>query len=327
MSAPEHAVAPSGPRDGASDGADLPSVVIVMGAGGVGASTIAAATVRAAADLGRDALLVPIEDDRALGPLLGGAEIDDRERELSRTAAGGRIRARMISPGQAFADHLDFKGVGGFLRRAATTASVPLITATTPGLEPVLVLGTIEEIESGGSADLVVVDAPPGARGLRFIEAPQTMSDIVRAERVLARAARVRELLSDPARSGVLFVTRPEPRAAEEMVAVASALRDRLGVRLLPPVVNGCLAERPGLETSVPEAATASDCELSDDARLALERSVDVGRARLAGQRAATSLIETALGIPPVLVPRMPTAMLDASGVAAIAGALGGSMS
>jgi arsenite/tail-anchored protein-transporting ATPase len=122
-------------------------VAVVAGKGGVGSSTVAAAYALAAAREGADVLFVAVDGRPGMGPLLGGRELDSSDRILRRIKGAGQVRGRTIPADQAFGDYLELKGVGGMLRRAASAASLPMIAAATPGLEHLLVLGKIKELE------------------------------------------------------------------------------------------------------------------------------------------------------------------------------------
>ncbi|MFT6763266.1 MAG: arsenite-transporting ATPase, partial [Candidatus Aldehydirespiratoraceae bacterium] len=145
------------------------NVMVVAGKGGVGSSTVAAAVALAAARDGADVLFIAVDGRPGMGPLLGGREITAREQTFQRLSSGGKIRGRSIPADQAFGDYLEMKGVGGLLRKAASSASLPMIAAATPGLEHLLVLGKIKELEKERNADLIVVDAPPAGHAAPFL--------------------------------------------------------------------------------------------------------------------------------------------------------------
>ncbi len=144
-------------------------VAVVAGKGGVGSSTVAAAYALAAARRGADVLFVAVDGRPGMGPLLGGRELDQNDRILRRIKGAGQVRGRTIPADQAFGDYLELKGVGGMLRRAASAASLPMIAAATPGLEHLLVLGKIKELERDRAADLIIVDAPPAGHAAPFL--------------------------------------------------------------------------------------------------------------------------------------------------------------
>ena len=171
------------------------SVVVVAGKGGVGSSTVAAAHALAAAQQGADVLFIAVDGRPGMGELLGGREINDRDHVLQRNVggpSGGTIRARSIPAEQAFGDYLELKGVGGLLRRAASAASLPMIAAATPGLEHLLVLGKIKELERDKTADLIIVDAPPAGHAAPFLRSASGLSDVVKSGPVLDQAQEAR---------------------------------------------------------------------------------------------------------------------------------------
>ncbi|MDO9175553.1 MAG: ArsA-related P-loop ATPase, partial [Actinomycetota bacterium] len=114
-------------------------VLVVVGKGGVGTSTVAAAAAILAADGGADVLLVSVDGKPGLGGLLGGKPLGPDEQTLRTPKGGGRVRGRTVSPQQAFGDYLSLKGFGGLFRRAASAASLDLIAGSTPGMEHLLV--------------------------------------------------------------------------------------------------------------------------------------------------------------------------------------------
>lgn len=305
----------------AARGAD-PGCVIVIGTGGVGGSTVAASLAVAAASGGADVLLVGIDDTDGLGPLVGGSEIDDRERELCRIAGGGRVRGRTISLDRAFSEMFQFKGVGGFLRRAATSASVPLITAATPGLDALLRLGTIEELERRRAADMIVVDCPPAPSGTSLLRAPVHLSGVIHAEAATERAARVEELYRDPQRARALVVCSPDDEASvDTAIGVADDLA-AIGLALLPVVANRCSPSRPGLDEPVATDAEAVAADLSAQGADVLASATLVARPLLERQRDGIERLEARWAAPVVRLPRLPSTRLEPDDVRTLAAAL-----
>ena len=297
-------------------------VMVVAGKGGVGSSTVAAAAAIAAAREGADVMFVSVDGRPGMGSLLGGREISDREQTMRRTEAGGRIRARTIPADQAFGDYLELKGVGGLLRRAASAASLPMIAAATPGLEHLLVLGKVKEMEREHAADLIVVDAPPAGHAAPFLRSASGLSDVVRSGPVVEQAEEVSEMLSDADRCRALLVALPEETPITELIELAEQLGDDLGIDLLPLVVNGCWDERPGIDKTPAMAARSHKVKLSDDAKQALESAAVFGRSRLAQQREQLARLENARSEGIVTLPRLATPRLGPSDVEKLADAL-----
>ena len=301
------------------------SVVVVAGKGGVGSSTVAAAHALAAAQQGTDVLFIAVDGRPGMGELLGGREINDRDHVLQRKVGGpggGTIRARSIPAEQAFGDYLELKGVGGLLRRAASAASLPMIAAATPGLEHLLVLGKIKELERDKTADLIIVDAPPAGHAAPFLRSASGLSDVVKSGPVLDQAQEVSEMLADPARCMALLVALPEETPITEMIELANELGDDLGISLLPLVVNACWPDRPGLDKSPAMAARSHKIKLSASAKSSLESSAAFGRSRLAQQREQIERLATARAEPIITLPRLATPRLDAADLELLADAL-----
>ncbi|MEM1336033.1 MAG: ArsA-related P-loop ATPase [Actinomycetota bacterium] len=297
-------------------------VVIVAGKGGVGSSTVAAAEALSAARAGADVLFVPVDGRPGMGRLLGGRSISDRDSVMQRLPSGGRIRARSIPADQAFDDYLDLRGVGSLLRRAANAASLPMIAAATPGLEHLLVLGKIKELERERSADLIVVDAPPAGHATPFLRSASGLSDVVSSGPVLEQAAEVQEMLTDASRCTTVVVALPEVTPVTEAIELAGDLDD-LGVHRSAPVLNACWPERAGLSRSPGMAARGRSPKISAAAKAALSVSVEFGRRRLEVQIEQRDRLAAALGAP-VLLPRLTSTDLGQDEVVRLANALDG---
>jgi anion-transporting ArsA/GET3 family ATPase len=296
-------------------------VAIVAGKGGVGSSTTAAACALAAARAGADVLFIAVDGRPGMGPLLGGDELDDRDQLLQKVGSG-RIRGQVIPPDQAFGEYLDLKGVGGLLRRAASAASLPMIAAATPGLEHLLVLGKIKELDKDRAADLIVVDAPPAGHVTPFLRSATGLSDVVRSGPVLEQATEVGEMLHDSDRCRAMIVTIPEETPVTEALELASEIRDDVGIALLPTVLNACWPERDGLAKSPAMAARSHKLKLSDGAKAALATSSDFGRRRLERQRHQHDRLVGGVGEPVIELPRLPSPRLGPDDLAVLADAL-----
>jgi arsenite-transporting ATPase len=282
-------------------------VAVVAGKGGVGSSTVAAAYALAAAREGADVLFIAVDGRPGMGPLLGGRELDQNDRILRRVKGAGQVRGHTIPADQAFADYLELKGVGGLLRRAASAASLPMIAAATPGLEHLLVLGMIKQLEQERAADLIIVDAPPAGHAAPFLRSATGLSDVVESGPVRDQAVEVDAMLRDPARCLAMIVTLPEETPVTEAIELANELRGDIGMALLPLVVNACWAERPGLAKTPAMAARSHKITLSPAAKAALASSGDFGRRRLDRQRQQIARLGATLERPMVTLPRLPT--------------------
>jgi arsenite/tail-anchored protein-transporting ATPase len=310
-------------------------IAVVAGKGGVGSSTVAAALALAAARHGADVLFVAVDGRPGMGTLLGGRNLDSTDRILQRVKGAGQVRGRTIPADQAFGDYLDMKGVGGLLRRAASAASLPMIAAATPGLEHLLVLGKIKELELARAADLIVVDAPPAGHAAPFLRSAVALSDVVQSGPIRDQAEQVAAMLADPARCRALIVTLPEETPATEAIELARELGEDpgatpiagLGMGMLPLVVNGCWPDRAGLAKTPAMAARSQKVKLTPAAKQALESSAAFGRARLERQREQIERLTAEFDGPIVTLPRLPTPRLEQAELSTLADALSESLS
>lgn len=299
-------------------------MAVVAGKGGVGSSTVAAAYALAAAREGADVLFVAVDGRPGMGPLLGGRELDSNDRILRKLKGAGQVRGRTIPADQAFGDYLELKGVGGMLRRAASAASLPMIAAATPGLEHLLVLGKIKELERERAADLIVVDAPPAGHAAPFLRSATGLSDVVQSGPVREQSVEVDEMLRDPARCQAMIVTLPEETPVTEALELGVELQADIGLTLMPAVVNSCWPDRPGLAKSPAMAARSHKVTLSASAKAALASSTDFGRERLERQRHQIDRLATGVGVPLVCLPRLATPRLTLHHLGELADALVG---
>jgi arsenite-transporting ATPase len=136
-----------------------------------------------------------------------------------------------------------------------------LTPAAAPGIDDIVVLGKIKQLEQSGDFDLVVVDGPAAGHAITFLMAPVNLLKLVRGGPIRSQAIEVSELLTDPARSQVVLVTLPETTPVNEVLETAGALRHQGSLRLGPVVVNAfdegedLLAERAPEDSSLRAAA------------------------------------------------------------------------
>lgn len=220
-------------------------IVLVTGKGGVGKTTVAAATALAIADAGYRTLVTSTDPAHSLSdalavPLgtrptrvverLDGQQIDTQE-QLDRY--WGAIRQQLI-------DVLDWGGAGGI------EAEEFLIL---PGMDEMFALLEVNKHARSGDYDVVIVDCAPTAETLRLLSLPEVLSwyfeKVLPTERRLMRAARpilgrltdlplpeddvftaaqsifvsidgVRELMSDPGVTSARLVVNPEKMVIDE---------------------------------------------------------------------------------------------------------------
>ena len=212
-------------------------LVIVAGKGGVGKTTVTAAMAIAAARVGRRVLVIELEGASGLGPLLG-ADRPLRAQDLvlrpPTPDQPGSVSGRVVSPGEALTDYLDDHGMRRLSGRLAKAGVIDVVATAAPGLDDILVLGKVKQLERAGTHDLILLDAPAAGHALTFLRSAKGLADAVTVGPIATQAQDVLELLGDADRCQVVLVTLPEETPVNEIVETAFALEDEVGVKLGP---------------------------------------------------------------------------------------------
>ena len=270
-------------------------LLVVAGKGGVGKTTVTAVLARAAAESGLRVLVIDVEGKAGLAGLLGGDP--DDVLPYDETVLGddlgpdgsGRISGRTITAGRALIEYLDDHGLRRVSKRLADTGVLDIVSTAAPGIEDILVLGKVKQLERAGSADLIVLDGPAAGHAISFLESASALLDAVKVGPIQAQAKDVIEMLSDPDRCQVMLVTLPEETPVNELIETSFALEDRIGVALAPVVVNGVYAWR-----DVDPAAT-------DDPDL--RAAGDFRQERCGAQAAQLQRLADGLPLPQIVLP------------------------
>jgi anion-transporting ArsA/GET3 family ATPase len=227
-------------------------VVIVAGKGGVGKTTVTAALATAAARAKASVLIVEVEGKSGLSAALGCPPLTYEEHPVA-----DRLRARTLTPDEALLEYLEERGLRRISRRLVRSGALDVVATAVPGMKDILVLGKVKQLERGGAADLIVIDAPAAGHAVSFLLSARGLLDAVRVGPVRTQAEEVIALLSDPARCRVILVTLAEETPVNELVETAFALEDRVGVKLGPVVVNAVPERLEFTGRAVDDAAAA----------------------------------------------------------------------
>jgi len=227
-------------------------VVVVVGKGGVGKTTVTAALALAGARAGLDVSVLALDDSGGLPGLFGvQAPLGYKETVLFESGGGpndvqgsretkGRVRGRLLTPDQALIEYLDAHGLGRISRRLVQMGALDVISTAVPGMKELLVLAKLKHLEQADDADLFLLDAPATGHAYTFLTSSHGLMNAARGGPLRAQAEQVVELLSDPARCQVLLVTIPEETPVNEAIETAYRLEEEIGIALGPIVVNTC---------------------------------------------------------------------------------------
>ena len=277
-------------------------VVVVAGKGGVGKTTVTAVIARAASSAGQRVLVVELDGKPTLADLVPDLDV------------------LAISAPDALDEYLREHGFSRIAKRLNRTGVIDVVGTAAPGIDDIVVLGKIKQLERSGEYDLIVVDGPAAGHAITFLTSAAGLADAVSSGPVRVQADDVLELLHDPERCQVVLVTLPETTPVNEVVETAFALEDDVGVQLGPVVVNGVDVGDP-----LPDAERACEAvdELDAATAQALLDAAAFRRSRRKMESDEIARLAAELPIPKVTLPARSAAGLTPSDIDALAEGLG----
>jgi len=255
----------------------LPPTTFVVGKGGVGKTTCAAALALEFAARGDSTLLVSTDPAAALGLVLGAAVGP----EDAPVPGATRLRARQLSADALRAEFLAAWGDviteivdrGTYLDREDIAG---LVETAFPGADELFAFLALAELVQRRDGERIVVDTAPTGHTLRLLQLPATWNALValmdamqekhrfmvralthryRADRADAFLSEMRTrieafgaALTAPARTAVVLVTRQDPVVEAESTRFAASLREmrlRIAGVLLDAVGSADAASAP----------------------------------------------------------------------------------
>ena len=164
-------------------------IVVCVGPGGVGKTTTAAALGALAARLGRKTLVCTIDPAPRLADALGTGGLGPEPspvppeacRALGIPADGpGRLSAVRLDTARAFARLVEEQVADLEMRRRIFDNPIyRQITTTLTGSQEYAATLALYELARAGAYDLIVLDTPPTANALDFLDAPQRLAAAV----------------------------------------------------------------------------------------------------------------------------------------------------
>lgn len=281
-------------------------LVIVAGKGGVGKTTVSAAVARASARAGRGSLVVEVEGKSGLAGAFERPELTYEPAEMwprGDPPGSAGIEARGLTADDALLEYLGDHGLDRVSRRLVRSGALEVVSTAAPGIEDILLLGKVKQLERAEADRLIVLDTPASGHAITFLRSARALLDTVHVGPIHAQAADVLEMLTDPARARVLLVTIPEETPINELIETAYRLEDEVGIALGPIVVNGVLPEATGLDVDPADAAAEVGVDLSADEVGALRAAASFRRARAELQSEQLEHLRTALPLPQLQLP------------------------
>jgi hypothetical protein len=284
--------------------------LLVSGKGGVGKTTFAAALARAAVARGRRVLLAEVEvsSDEQEGPsplaaLVGARQPGPQVSEVGPGLSfvrlspmeGQRLFLQDVLPMRMMADAaMRMRALRRFLEAAPALREMGVLYQ---------MLHLIRRTRPDGTPlyPLTILDLPATGHALALAALPDALLSVMPGGPIGRSAREGMSMLRDPALTGALVVTLPEPLPVSETLELATAIQ-RHRIPLAAGVLN-----------RVPENP------FSPDGRAAVERLLDEhgphrgqrALARLDRARGAEARLAGNLPVPLLLVPELPATGME----------------
>jgi anion-transporting ArsA/GET3 family ATPase len=214
------------------------------GKGGVGKSTMAAATALLAARNGLRVLLVEVD---AKGDV--PAQFEQKAVGFTPREVYPGVLAMAMDTEASLREYLRVSMRVPVIGRLGPLAKVLDFVATAaPGVKEILTIGKImwevrESIEGRAQHDIVIVDAAATGHIVAQLGAADAIQELVDVGPLRDQTRWVSELLSDPDVTAVNIVTTPEEMPVTETIELVARLRAEVDVPLGTVIVNRVLPE------------------------------------------------------------------------------------
>jgi anion-transporting ArsA/GET3 family ATPase len=163
-------------------------ILVCVGSGGVGKTTTAATIALAGARRGRKTLVLTIDPAKRLANSLGLPQLDHEERrvpdEILRAGQavdnGGALHAMMLDQKRAFDEIVErYAADPAAVRRILENRIYQQISGSLTGSHEYAAMAKLDQIARERDYDLIVVDTPPTAHALDFLDAPEKVAGAI----------------------------------------------------------------------------------------------------------------------------------------------------
>ncbi len=218
-------------------------LLIVSGKGGVGKSTVVAATALMAARRGKRVLAVELDSKERISQLFGAPEVGHDGRQVFEN-----VWAVNLHPERVMDEFIQSQvPLRALARQVVESPIYRYFVAAAPGLKELVTLGRIrmleEERRTRRSAkpkwDLIIVDAPATGHGISFLRVPYLVKKTLKMGPIFKQAEKIIALLKDKRRTRFLLVTLAEDMPANEAIEMYHAIEGELGIPLASLIING----------------------------------------------------------------------------------------
>ncbi len=213
-------------------------VVVVMGKGGVGKTTLTAALALNRAREGRRVLVAEVGGGSRFSALFGHTG------SYTPTQVAEGIHAITLTPQEAIEDYVVLRlKLRSLYHLVFGNRVMRPFLAAVPGLHDLIQLGKVffEEARThpDGSFvwDQILLDAPATGHGVTMLHAPRSMMELTGSGPFHENAGLVHDLFADPERTSLVVAALPEELVVNETLELVDRLED-LGDQLALCVLN-----------------------------------------------------------------------------------------
>ncbi len=269
-------------------------VLVIVGKGGTGRTTVARVLAEIGTRAGKKVVVIAGTS---------GTYYLTKENPL--------LSFSSLEPGEVLISYLNEHGLGQLGKRLSSTGLAGIISTAIPGIADLLVLAKIKQMERSEAADLIIFDAPASGHFLRLIATPKGLAEIAAAGPLRKQSREVLEMLTDPKRLGIAFVTIAEETPVKESCETMEQLKRNSDIVPRVLFLNSMLPP-------VPKTVTSPDLSRLDPSSPAY-RAAEYTNARTASQTHYGKLAAKAFALTPIEIPMVPTVELIESDIAHLA--------
>ncbi|MGY5885180.1 ArsA family ATPase [Modestobacter lacusdianchii] len=192
-------------------------IIVCCGSGGVGKTTTSAALALAAAEAGREVVVLTIDPARRLAQSLGLVELDNEPRLVETPGAAGELHAMMLDMKRTFDDVVSAHSTPERAQVIFDNPFYQALSSSFGGTQEYMAMEKLGQLRASDHWDLVIVDTPPSRSALDFLDAPNRLSRFLDGTMI--------RLLTAPARAG--------GRAGVRLVGAGFSLFSRIISKIL----------------------------------------------------------------------------------------------
>src|SRR5271165_6118763 len=181
-------------------------IIVCCGSGGVGKTTVAAATGLRAAERGREVCVLTVDPARRLAQSMGLTSLDNTPRIVEGVEGkeDGSLHAMMLDMKRTFDEIVEAHADPA---RAAQILANPFyqsLSSSFAGTQEYMAMEKLGQLRRSNEWDLIVVDTPPSRSALDFLDAPERLGRFLdgRLIRILASPARASRPLAKVLNAG-----------------------------------------------------------------------------------------------------------------------------